>query len=89
MRAYFCMGRHRDVGSVYLCPTYSCIPKYLVRDNANFLVIFCQVEINLKHIDDDHVNTYMPFSQFHVLYATCCRDKYEILEIDVDSDKNS
>ena len=59
MTAYFCMGRHRDIDSVYLRQTYSHIPKYLVRDNANFLSIFRQDEMNLKHIDDDHVNTDM------------------------------
>ena len=62
MRAYFCMGRHGDIDIVYLCQTYS--RKHLLRDNANFLVIFRQDQMNLKHIYDDHVNTDMPFSQF-------------------------
>ena len=89
MRAYFCMGRHRDIDSVYLCQTYSRIPKHLVRDNANFLVIFRQDEMNLKHIYDDHVNTDMRFNQFRDLCIACWRDKYGFLVIDKDSDKNS
>ena len=88
-KAYFCMGRHRDIDSVYLCQTYSRIPKHWVCDNANFWVIFRQDEINLKHIYDDHVNTDMPFSQFRDLCATCWRDKYRILVIDKDSEKFS
>ena len=89
MREYFCMRRHRDINSVYLCQTYSRIPKHLVRDNANLLVIFRQDEMNLKHIYDDHVNTDMPFSQFRDLCATCWKDKYGFLVIDKDSEKNS
>ena len=89
MSAYFCMGRHRDIDSVCLSQTYSRIPKHLVRDNANFLVIFRQDEMNLKHIYDDHVNNDMRFNQFRDLCIACWRDKYGFLVIDKDSDKYS
>ena len=57
VRSYFCMGRHKDIDSFYLGQSYTRIPKHLVRDNANFLIIFKQDNLNLKHIYDDHINT--------------------------------
>ena len=42
IRSYFCMGRHKDVDSFYLCQTYTRIPKHLIRDNANMIIMFKQ-----------------------------------------------
>lgn len=61
---YFTMGRHNNVDVFYLCQTYSKVPKQLIRDNANLIIIFCQDELNLKHIYSDHVNTDMEFEKF-------------------------
>lgn len=61
---YFTMGRHNNVDVFYLCQTYSKVPKQLIRDNANLIIIFCQDELNLKHIYSDHVNTDMEFDKF-------------------------
>lgn len=87
MRAFFCMGRHRDVDCFYLCQTYAHVPKHLVRDNTNFLILFRQDEMNLKHIYDDHVNTDMPYTQFKELCAQCWNvDKYSFIVVDKDSE---
>lgn len=89
IRAFFCMGRHRDVDCFYLCQTYARIPKHLVRDNTNLLVLFRQDEMNLKHIYDDHVNTDMTFTQFRDLCGACWNDdKYGFVVIDKDSELN-
>lgn len=89
VRAFFCMGRHRDVDCFYLCQTYARIPKHLVRDNINLLVIFKQDEMNLKHIYDDHVNTDMSYKQFKSLCSKCWNDsKYGFVVIDKDSELN-
>ena len=32
IRKYFAMGRHSGVDTLYLCQTYSLVPKQLVRD---------------------------------------------------------
>lgn len=89
IRAYFCMGRHRDVDSFYLSQTYARIPKHLVRDNANLLVLFRQDEMNLKHIYNDHVNTDMTYEQFKNLCSACWRDgKFSFVVIDKDSEIN-
>ncbi|KAK9708056.1 Poxvirus A32 protein [Popillia japonica] len=86
IRLYFCMGRHKAVDSFYLCQTYSRIPKQLVRDNTNLLILFKQDEMNLKHIFDDHVGTDMSFHQFKSMCAECWKDKYGFLVIDRDRD---
>lgn len=85
MRAFFCMGRHANVDCFYLCQTYARVPKHLVRDNTNLLVLFRQDEMNLKHVYDDHVNTDMPYNQFKSLCSTCWNDdKYGFIVIDKD-----
>jgi Poxvirus A32 protein. len=48
IRDYFSMGRHKRVDCFYLCQTYTRIPKHLVRDNANFMVLFKQDDLNLR-----------------------------------------
>lgn len=50
IREYFSMGRHSKIDCFYLCQTYTKIPKHLIRDNANFIVLFKQDQLNLKHI---------------------------------------
>lgn len=90
IRNFFCMGRHKDVDSFYLCQTYARIPKHLVRDNANLLILFRQDEMNLKHIYNDHVNTDMTYTQFKDLCTACWNDgKYGFIMIDKDSPINS
>lgn len=65
IRDYFSMGRHSGANSIfYLAQTYSKIPKQLVRDNANFLVVFKQDNKNLQHIFNDHCSADMDFSEF-------------------------
>lgn len=84
VRSYFCMGRHMDIDSFYLCQTYTHIPKHLIRDNANFLIVFKQDDMNLKHIYNDHVNTDMTFENFREACTACWRDDYGFLVVDKD-----
>lgn len=86
IRAYFSMGRHENVDCFYLCQTYARIPKHLVRDNANLLVLFKQDDMNLRHAYNDHVNTDMSYDKFKNLCSSCWADKYGFLMIDKDSD---
>ena len=87
MREYFSMGRHSSVDSFYLCQTYSRIPKQLIRDNANLIILFRQDEMNLKHVYDDHVNMDMTFDEFKKMCTLCWRNnRYGFLVIDKDSE---
>lgn len=85
IREYFAMGRHANVDCFYLCQTYAKIPKHLIRDNVNFLIIFKQDSTNLRHIYNDHVNTDMSREDFYFLCQTCWQQKYGFLVIDKDS----
>lgn len=90
VRAFFCMGRHRNVDCFYLCQSYARIPKHLIRDNVNLLATFRQDDVNLKHIYDDHVNSDMTFQNFKDLCHKCWRDdKHGFIVIDKDRPINS
>lgn len=84
IREYFCMGRHKDIDSFYLGQTYTHIPKHLIRDNANFLVVFKQDNLNLRHIFNDHIATDMSFEQLKQICSECWRDNYGFLFINKD-----
>jgi hypothetical protein len=87
MRKYFCMGRHKDVDCFYLTQSYTRIPKHLLRDNANMLILFKQDDLNLKHIYDEHVNMDMSLSQFKDLCTKCWnKDRYGFVVICKDFD---
>lgn len=84
---YFSMGRHKNIDCFYLCQTYSKIPKQLVRDNANVIVLFKQDDLNLQHVHADHVNTDMTYQEFKNICNICWKDdKYSTLIIDKDSE---
>lgn len=84
IRSYFCHGRHQSIDSFYLGQTYSHIPKQLIRDNANLLLVFKQDNLNLKHIYNDHVNTDMKFEQFQEICSECWKEQYGFLAINKD-----
>ena len=89
LKAFFCMGRHRNVDSFYLCQSYARIPKHLVRDNINLLIIFRQDELNLKHIYRDHVNTDMTFDNFKRLCSQSWGNNHGFVVIDKTSELNT
>lgn len=84
IREYFCMGRHRNIDCFYLAQTYTKIPKHLIRDNANMIIIFKQDEMNLRHIYNDHVIGDMSFKEFANICSECWKDKYGFVVISKD-----
>ena len=90
VRQYFSMGRHSRVDSFFLCQSYTRVPKHLVRDNANLLIVFKQDLLNLRHIFDDHVGLDMQFGTFLRLCSKCWHgNEFGHLIIDKDSPLNS
>lgn len=87
MRAYFCMGRHKDVDSFYLSQSYAHIPKHLIRENTNMVVLFKQDDMNLKHIFNDYgISSDMTFDWFKKMCLKCWNtDKHSFLVIDTES----
>ena len=84
VREYFCMGRHFDVDSFYLSQSYSHIPKHLIRDNVNLLILFKQDNLNLRNIYNSHVNTDMDFDTFLRMCARCWEKKFGFILINKD-----
>lgn len=90
IKQYFSRGRHYQTDCFYLCQSYSQIPKHLVRDNANFLILFKQDDLNLRNIHKNHVNSDMSFEKFAALCSECWKDgDYNFLVIDKDSKMDS
>lgn len=80
----FSAGRHKNLEPFYLSQTYTAIPKHLLRDNLNFLIIFRQDLLNLKHIHSDHVGADMGFSQFQKLCSKVWETPHGFLVIAKD-----
>lgn len=85
IRNYFTMGRHNRIDCFYLAQTYSKIPKQLLRDNANFLIIFKQDDTNLKHIFSEHVNNDLSWFKFKELCSSIWDEPYSFLIINKES----
>ena len=85
VQEYFSAARHNNIDIFYISQSYAQIPKQLIRDNCNFLIIFPQDSRNLRHIYDNHVNSDMTFDQFYQLCLECWREKYGFLVIDKES----
>lgn len=88
IRDYFAMGRHKNIDCFYLNQTYSKIPKQLVRDNANLIILFKQDDINLKHVYDEHVGTDMSWSTFKEMCTKIWNEPYNYVVINKDCKKN-
>lgn len=86
IRSYFCMGRHKNIDSFYLGQTYTRIPKHLIRDNANIIIMFKQDELNMRHIYNDHVGSDITFDQFNGICRECWKDKHGFLIISKDDE---
>lgn len=90
IKNYYCLGRHRGIDCFYLTQTYARVSKHLIRDNCNFLILFRQDDLNLKHIFNDiGVSCDMKFEKFRKFCLECWHDKFGFAVIDLDSDVNS
>lgn len=85
IKTYFAFGRHNNIDSIYIGQTYSKIPKQLIRDNVNLLVVFKQDDTNLKHIHVDHVGSDMTFEKLKDICKIAWKEKYGFLVICTDN----
>lgn len=88
IREYFSMGRHNHIDSFYLAQTYARCPKHLIRDNANFLVLFRQDDLNLRHVYNDHIGSDMSFEEFKNICSICWNIPYSFICISKDCKLN-
>lgn len=84
IQQFYSMGRHSDVDSFYLAQSYSKVPKQLIRDNVNLIILFKQDACNLKHVFYNHVDPDMRFEDFQSMCNLCWNNKYGFLVIDKD-----
>ena len=84
IQKYFSYGRHFRIDCFFIAQTYCSVKKHLLRDNANFLIIFHQDDINLKHIFHEHVSG-LKFQQFKEMCNIAWNEPYGFLTIDKES----
>lgn len=89
IRDYFAMGRHKNIDCFYINQTYTKVPKQLVRDNANLIILFKQDDINLKHVYEEHVGSDMSWIQFREMCSAVWSKPYSYLVINKDCEKNN
>lgn len=85
---FFARGRHWLLDCFYLGQTYSRVPKQLIRDNANLIILFKMDEHNLKHAYNDHVAADMTFAKFREICNLCWQEHHGFIVIDKDSGLN-
>lgn len=90
VRNLFCMGRHYQTDVIYLTQTLTKLSKHLIRDNCNFVILFKQDDMNLRHAYNDFgVNCDMTFAEFRKFCLQCWRDKYGFVVIHLESESNN
>lgn len=89
IREYFCMSRHKNVDCFYLSQSYTHIPKHLIRENANLIILFKQDNMNLKHIFNDFgISVDMTFQTFQYICQKAWNERYGFLVIDTERSLN-
>jgi len=90
IRSFFAFSRHRQIDVCYLAQSYSHVPKQLIRDNANFIVLFKQDEMNLKHVYDEHCSGDIKYSEFKDFCMTCWRGgRFEFVVISSENERDN
>lgn len=89
IQQFFCMGRHRGLDVIYLSQSYSRVPKQLIRENANFVVLFKIDEMSLKHCFTDYVSSDMSFQRFQELCSECWKQPYGFLVISLEDARDN
>jgi Poxvirus A32 protein len=82
VKRMFAYGRHKALCCFMLTQTYSSVAKQLIRDNANFIIIFQQDGRNLQHLFNDHVSYDVTLPVFQEMCNLCWKDPYGFLVVD-------
>lgn len=90
VRDIFTLGRHRNLDVVYIVQSYTKLNKHLIRDNCNFVILFRQDEMNLKHVFYDFgVNIDMKFTEFQEFCTHCWREPFGFACISLEHEVSS
>lgn len=86
IKDFFSRGRHKNLDCFLLSQTYSSIPKQLIRDNSNLVILYKMDDLNLEHVYKDHVNGDMSFQQFKDICHKCwTAEPYGFIVIDKEN----
>ena len=85
LRAYFSTSRHTNNSTFLLIQSYSRVPKHLIRDNANFLILFKQDSLNTQHIYKDYLLSDLVYKKFQDICSYCWKEPYRFLVIDIEA----
>jgi len=87
---YFSQGRHGNADCFYLCQSFYKIPKRVIRENANLLVLFRQDMRNLRQLYDAYVAGDMSFKEFMSFIDYCWNQSdYSFAVLDLTSTADS
>lgn len=85
VRNIFTLGRHRNLDVVYIVQSYTKLGKHLIRDNCNFVVLYKQDELNLRHVFSDFsVSSDMSFDQFKSFCTECWQKPFGFACISIE-----
>lgn len=89
VRNIFTLGRHHSLDVVYIVQSYTKLSKHLIRDNCNFVILFKQDDLNLRHVFNDFtVNADMNFDQFRAFCIECWRKPFGFACISLEHEVN-
>lgn len=90
VRNIFTLGRHRCLDVIYIIQSYTALKKHLIRDNCNFIILFKQDDLNLKHVFNDFsVNSDMKFEKFREFCLECWQEPFGFVCISPEHEVNS
>lgn len=64
IRKYFNMCQYKRIDAAYLCQMFSKVPKQLIRENCNVLVLIKHDDRNPRHGYDEHVSPDIAYDDF-------------------------
>ena len=85
---FFTRGRHNDLDVYYLSQSYFDLPKRIIRNNSNIIILFQQTLKDVEHIYRDIAGFDMSNDEFKSLCREAWRDPYNYLLINRLEDKN-
>jgi len=88
LRAYFSTCRHKGNSVFLLIQSYARIPKHVIRDNCNFVILFKQDALNAHHVYRDHLSSDLSLTKFQDICSHCWKEPFGFLVIDSDSPIN-
>ncbi|KAE9522696.1 hypothetical protein AGLY_016918 [Aphis glycines] len=90
VRSYYTRCRHNNIDVFYLAQSFARIPKQLIRDNSNMIILFKQDETNLKHVYMEHCSGDMNYPEFKEFCTLCwSKGRFNFVVISKDCERDN